>query len=869
MYLRNRNLYLGVILSVFLARNTVLAQSICGNGILEPGEQCEGNNITKCNACNISAPYMCENARRTLTDSIGQKIEWQTDTTVLGGRKLGLLLGSDSLPMVEQCHEINLGIIGQLYSPLVETTVAKDFFYTISTCKFFPADKHFEFKDSCIQTPLDECVAGLSECDENAFCIEPENGIGYSCECDPNYFIGKHNGSLCFESGVEIIVNITAGTGGNAQSDREMMVVLRRNIMQILIDDLYIYTGTAYPYVDIALLEEGVKGYVVDEDTTVQSVAPFTGRKIWRIVIRVATSYVDLQKISRTLVFNNYTDFAMKLDNLNNYNIEGASPLYIVHSMKQCNNDKSRSCTQDSDCINGGFCSEKPDFSVKIMTSGGSTEPLAVSTSSSSILSVTYDSAEEMLNVRVRYSTADNNVIDILYIPNVAPPVTAFEAATFNSDEFPCLPLGSGSIVKDQENTVCCLNRFEDKYTTVLDFGTFVTGSVFTSEIASQQSCLLPNTPPLNNSIDILSSPVDFTTGVFKNMPRSKSVLDPAKTNGYKDVNLFLAVEDIQTKGAIVTQIPMGKSLRFFIGMAHIRGMKSNRISVAHSQTVLTVDITESYFFSTSSPTTSGGSFIQDVSVVLREIKDCCSENTTKFATMTVIVPSNVYATNPKSVISLSSIVVGRGFFRTEQTGKMYPCMSFYSGERKTSIDSIIDKNSWCGLRDPMCVSLSYGESVIGPGGTVTFTIPLPDTIWDKNKIIEEDLQITESVFIDFMIVVNNVADNSTLMTTLQTQTRLTPTSIITMCTETEVVGGIGDIMGIDIFLGLAGNENDFENGLLKSYNFSATSPPLVRDVSTKESNVMTLLFKGSTTAFEKDSMIVRTVSALLYSKHD
>jgi len=78
---------------------------------------------------------------------------------------------------------------------------------------------------------------------------------------------------------------------------------------------------------------------------------------------------------------------------------------------------------------------------------------------------------------------------------------------------------------------------------------------------------------------------------------------------------------------------------------------------VAHSQSILTVDITESYFFSTSSPTTAAGSFIQDVSVVLREIKDCCSENTTKFATITVIVPSTVYADDPTTVISLSSVV--------------------------------------------------------------------------------------------------------------------------------------------------------------------------------------------------------------------
>jgi len=851
MYLRKRVLYLGVIFSFFIANNVVSAQSTCGNGILEDGEQCEGSNTTKCNACIIVAPYMCQNARRTVANSIGVQTEWQNNVSAVGGRQLVLLLGNGSLPIAEQCQEMDMGIVGELYSPLVETTVAKDFFYTISTCQFFPADTYFEFRDSCVQTPIDECVAGLSECDNNAFCIEPENGIGYSCECDPNYFVGKHLGSLCYESGVEIIINITANVADI--SNRGMMVVLRRNIMQMLMNESYIHTGSCYPDVDIALLEEGVKGYVVDEDTVVLTNGIFTGRKIWRIVIRVATKYVNLQLISKALIFNDYDVFSANLALLDNYNTPGNNPQYIVHSVNQCSNDRSRPCTGDSNCINGGVCTTKPDFSVKVMTSGGSTEPLAVSTSSSSILSVTYDASEEMLNVRVRYSTIDDKVIDILYIPNVVSPLTALESATFNSDEFPCLPLGTGSIVQDQENTVCCLNRFEDRYTTVLDFGTFVTGSVFTSEIALQQSCLLPNTPPLNNSIDILQSPTDFTTGTFKNMPRSKSVIDATKTNGYKDVNLFLAVEDIQTKGAIVTQIPMGKSLRFFIGMVHIRGMKSDRISVAHSQSVLTVDITESYFFSTSSPTTSSGSFIQDVSVVLREINDCCSENTTKFATVTVIVPSTVSANDPNTVISLSSIVVGTGFFRTEQSGKMYPCMSFYSGANKENIDSTIDKNSWCGLRDPMCVALSYGTSAIGPGGTVTFTIPLPDTIWNKNEIIEDDLQITESVFIDFMIVVTNNDDNSVLMTTLQTQTKLTATSIISMCTETQVVAGIGDIMNIDIFLGLAGNENEFETGLLKSLNFSTTSAALVRDVSTKESNVMTLLFKGSETVFEKE----------------
>ena len=845
MNLRHRFVYFAILLSIFFHNNAVSAQSVCGNGVLELGEECEGTNDLKCKLCIIQAPYMCINARRSIQNVIGKQVEWQTNVNVAGGRELVLR----SPEVAEQCMEINLGVVGGMYQPITVTAVEKDFFYAIVTCNLFPADNFFEFKDSCTQSPIDECVTGKSNCDTNAFCIEPVDKIGYSCECNPDYFVGKLHGELCYESGVEIIVKITGKVGGDPQ-DRANMISLRRSIIQMLIDDNYIRTGSGYPFVTIGLVEEGLKYYVIDEDTLVQDTPDFVGRKIWSIVIRVATMYLDMSLISNAPIFNQYNTFKNRLASLN-------APLtdteYIVHRMRKCSNDNYRSCTTDEHCLDEGICVIKPDVSIEILTSGGSSSPLAVSASSSSVLSVTYDAAQEMLNIRMRYSTRDDNVTNIVYIPSVVPPVSPLESATFNSEEFPCLPLGTGSVVQDQENTVCCLKRFENRYTTIVDFGTFVDGSTFTQQIAAQSACVAPNSPPSQNSIDIFSSNVDFISGTFKNMPRSKAEVDPTNTRGYKDVMLLLAIEDIQTKGAIVTQIPMGKKLVFFVGMLHVKGMKSNRISAAHSQSIVEVDITENYFSPTTSPTTSAGSFIQDVSVLLREIKDCCSENTLKFATITVIVPSIVYSNDPINVVALSSIVAAKGFFRTDQTAKMYPCMGFYSGSNKELIDTTMQNNSWCGLREPICIAKSYGSSAIGPGGTVTFTIPLPNTMWDKNKIVEDNLKIAESLFIDFMIIVSNVNDNSILMTTLQTKTKLTSTSILTMCTETPVVGGIENIMNIDIFLGLAGNENEFESGLLKTLNFSKTSPPMVRDVSTKESNVMTLLFKGSNSVFDKD----------------
>jgi len=98
-----------------------------------------------------------------------------------------------------------------------------------------------------------------------------------------------------------------------------------------------------------------------------------------------------------------------------------------------------------------------------------------------------------------------------------------------------------------------------------------------------------------------------------------------------------------------------------------------------------------------------------------------------------------VYSNDPSNIVALSSIVAAKGFYRTDQTAKMYPCMGFYSGTNKQLVDFKIENNAWCGLREPIFVARSYGASAIGPGGTVTFTIPLPNTMWDKNKIVEDN----------------------------------------------------------------------------------------------------------------------------------
>jgi len=816
---------------------SVRAQT-CGNGVLEDGEECEGGDAARCLLCQIQPGFLCLNAFRADINVRGKRTELVSE----GGINVLKMAVDGTFPegFDETCLGAELCQAEQFVGAADNPGVENDGWYCPSVCDKFTSGGGLEYKQSCALTPIDECKDGTSECDSNAFCVETPTGIGYDCRCDSDFFVGKIGGKECLESGIELVMKVKQLDAALLMAD---VVALRTTFVNYLMTKGYIRTGGVYSDVTVALIDEGLYDHP-PETLSIDSVS------FWYIKVRIPTKYANMEMVSKGLLFKNYEIFDFTLE----------ATKFLLEAVHSCSNEATRECSTNGECLAGGVCLKHPDITTNVLVSGGSNTPIKVETSSANVISVRYDPLVNQLKMRVRYSNTDPLRMDVLYLSHIEVPLTALEAATFNSDEFPCLPAGTGEVATDQQNTVCCMANFYAKYNTLTTFLPAVSDSTMSREIQKQGACVAPNfLPPSNHTIDLLDNivdqkAVDYTAGsFFKGMTaRSSATLDPANTRGYKDVNILLAVEDIETHGGIITSLPRGKRLKFFVGMAHFKGMKSDRISMTHSQTTVTLDITETYFFSTAGPT-SASSFIQDVSVVLREIRNCCSDNTTKFATITVIVPDTVTATDPLTVIALDSIVVGRGVFRTEMVDKTYPCVSLYADAGKTAIDEVLKTNAWCGLRDPMCIAQGdYVNTVIGPGGTIVITVPLPDTMWDKIDITENPLVTPESIFIDFMLTVTG-DDGKRLMTTLQTEATLTPTSITTMCTETAVEGGIGDIMNIDIYLGLAGVESDFNSSLLSILNFTSASPPLVRNIATKESNVMTVLFKGADELFNKD----------------
>jgi len=55
---------------------------------------------------------------------------------------------------------------------------------------------------------------------------------------------------------------------------------------------------------------------------------------------------------------------------------------------------------------------------------------------------VDYNVIDQAFKIRIRY---DNTVANV--------PVSTAEIATFNNDEFPCLPMGTGAFQQQRENS--------------------------------------------------------------------------------------------------------------------------------------------------------------------------------------------------------------------------------------------------------------------------------------------------------------------------------------------------------------------------------------------------------------------------------
>jgi len=865
----------------------------CGDGIVQSGETCDDGNdagLDGCSSsCTLESGYMCySSVRRNIFDAgeAGVRVLWGTGNP----RMLNVSGTAEACTGEKICKQDSIAWQPELWAAVYNRSSASlppAGFYCSDFCEdtFEPPFGH-EFKGSCQPRPVDECVRGLTECDENAYCLEPADGIGYSCRCDADFFASDFRGRECQRSGVELVFNISGGVNTAEAVDRDNIAEARG----ILIAQLLLLGFIDSTKSSVALVEEGVADYPPDMVfRSMVGIGPqsalFDGRSLWRLILRIPVQHANVDLFMSSERWNNYDHLTSQLL---------ASDKYRLLSVQCCDNDKRRTCTSNADCVKDGVCSTVADTSVRIMTAGGSTAPLSVTTSSSEIISIEYDTRYSAFKVRIRYDNTVPGTMDIVYVSRLAGVGNqqALAFTTLNPSEFPCLSTGVGLMEQRRESNVCCLDRFYNQYSTTREFGDFLANDTLNlrAEINQQGSCTGFDTPPNNRSMDLLNTSFDFVEGMFARSTRSYVQADVTPTRGYKDLNLFLSLEDVENHFGTQSPLPNGNRLRFFVGTAHVKPTKSSTLIVRNSQTEVLGDITTSYVFTTQA--SIDFTFVKEVSVSLSEVmrravaqqaapvnllsegnrSHANNSNTTlfnvdetgrnqfrdvtplsvKFATIRITVPDTVTGSDVNSIIPLDSLKVLIGYNKNEAARVLIlPCRELYQGSAKEDLDAFLAGQDWCAPQDPICEA--QGPLAVGPGGSIQFTLPLPEDAWDSNTLVNDNGFFSQNVYIDFMLMVSD-KDGKKSMSNVQTQTAIKSSSITRLCQEERISSNIEDVFEIDMFLGLASNESDFETALVQSLDVTHQRTPLVlkRDISSKASNVLTVLFRGEPKLFEQ-----------------
>jgi len=768
----------------------------CGDKLVqsELGETCDDGNASGgdgCSAeCTLETGYMCYNAVRSGNrETAGSMVQWITNTSSDTAQLL-VLAGGEACTRehicVQSTQRWDAGSWSELYKEYppgagvfaLEQLPPSGFYCEQFCVQTFTPPEYHELNETCMPHPINECRRGTTTCDVNALCTEPAHGVGYSCQCDPKYFVDTAGGGSCATSGLEIQFTL----GGMQVSQVPFAASEdRSNILQarLMFIDKLVSSGYVNARSSPELLLEGVDTYPIDRisENVQDPDSSVFGRSLWRIILRAPASHFDLAKMQQGLIFG---DIAVW------HGIFHNSSKYLVNSIGKCVNDQARTCSpaavSSSSCLGGAQCRLVPDFSYEILSSGGASAPLQIGSSGLQVKSIDYDVVERAFRIRMRFDNVLPGVINTVFLSHMG--TNAVLQSTFRSDEFPCLPLGTGVHQNQREDSVCCLDRFYDRYTTLSSFKDYIadTGLPLRQEIDGQGSCTALDSAPVNATADLLDSSLDFVNGTFARMPRSHAKLDPAPTRGYQDVMLLLALEDVQGVAALTTPLltssgdAAGDRLRFFVGMAHIKPVESsNRLVVSSSQVEINADITNTYQYTTQ--TSTDFTFVRDVSVQLSQVKlPGVGASSMKFATISLVVPASLTQADADNIIPHLSLKVGVGFTPNSISSTAYPCVETYSGANKDAIDAALQAQQSCALQNPMC--RAQGPVAVGPGGSIQFTFPLDNNVWDDALLDDDTQQLRSSIFIDFMVAAVD-ANGNQLITNLKTRTVLKRTSVL------------------------------------------------------------------------------------------
>ena len=827
----------------------------CGDRFLQPGEQCDDGNAKDgdgCSAtCQLESGFMCRGFVRDATtpDALGHAVHRASNGTFSEDTAEG-----ERCTMLDICARATVPFQPALWTTVFSagTPQAPAGFYCTSFCDTFEDPRGWEMlpTSNCQYVDVDECARGETVCDFNAYCenlavqvYTGAEGEGYTCRCDPYYFVSAAGGMGCTSNGVDIVLTVAGKKAFDEAEtplpDVAVLNALRQQFIALLV-------GAGYTTLPAAVVEEGCIDYPPELER-VSAEGVFATRALWKLHVRLPTVGINLPMLAQGDMLHSYAQIGGIFDDATTADAD----LHRMHTRDVCENDSDRTCVTSADCLSGAACLlQVPDIDIKVLSSGGALAPIDVEASGMEVMSVEYDITQTAWRVRVRYDNTVPNTINVLYLPHITYPVDNEELATFRHDEFACLPLGTGEFQQRRENTVCCLSTLYSDYTTTVAYEAYINNTSRPLG-AGLAACAGDGTGPPGPTSALLDGSLDFVTGPFARMSRSYAALDPVPTRGYQDVLLFLAEEDMRALAGVETGVVGGYRLRFFVGMAHLQGLPNTHMHSVFSHEEVVTEITESFVFTTSSATEF--TFVQDIVVDLLQVRNKSSPDAAptyrKFARVGVSVPVGTTADEVHGILPFSSARVAVGFSEdtafASATGVYYPCLDV----PRTATAAMLDEQGWCAFRDPLCQTL--GPTAVTAGGQVYFIFPLRDDVWDA-AAVDRTAFFQPSLYLDFMLSTRD-SGGRRIMTRVQTRTEIAPQNIASMCDEERLDSALSEILSIDLLLGLTPNETQMEDTLVQSLDVTrapAGARHLERATSSLASNVLTVLLKGDDAVF-------------------
>jgi len=163
-------------------------------------------------------------------------------------------------------------------------------------------------------------------------------------------------------------------------------------------------------------------------------------------------------------------------------------------------------------------------------------------------------------------------------------------------------------------------------------------------------------------------------------------------------------------------------------------------------------------------------------------------------------------------------------------------------------VDAFLERQSWCAFADDICSAL--GPQAVGAGGQVSFIFPLENDIWTEEDMDPSNI-FPKKLYLDFIVNVRS-ADGKSAMTRMQTITEITGLSVLRQCEEEQTSSSVGDIIEVDMFLGLTKDLEAFNTSLIQALDItnSPTGAKMNNDASSRAANVLTMIVKGKPEVF-------------------